>query len=248
MDSSATTGKSTSINKPEKKERAAIAQMFDQIAWRYDFLNHFFSLHIDKIWRRRAVNELRGQPIDNVLDVATGTADLALIIQKRLHPEYITGVDISERMLAIGRQKIEKKGLSQQISLQYGASEALPFADQTFDAVTVAFGVRNFENLEKGLDEMFRVLKVGGKLVILEFSVPQNRFFRSVFNFYFLRVLPLMGRFISKETRAYQYLPESVQSFPHGTEFKMIMEMSGFKNMMSRSLTFGITSIYTGIK
>ena len=244
MDSSATTGKSIWVNKPQNKERAAIAQMFDQIALRYDFLNHFFSLHIDKIWRRKAVNELRGQPAGKVLDVATGTADLALIIQKRLRPEHITGVDISEGMLAIGRQKIEKKSLSQQISLQYGASEALPFTDQTFDAVTVAFGVRNFECLEKGLDEMFRVLKTGGKLVILEFSMPKNRLFRGIFNFY----LPLMGRFFSKNAHAYQYLPESVQLFPCGSEFKTIMENIGFKNVKSKTLTFGVASVYMGIK
>ena len=248
MDSSATTGKSTSVNKHQKKEHAAIAQMFDQIAWKYDFLNHFFSFHIDKIWRRKAVNVLRGLSSGNVLDVATGTADLALTIQKRLHTEHITGVDISEGMLAIGRQKIEKKGLSQHISLQLGASEALPFNEQTFDAVTVAFGVRNFESLEKGLKEMIRVLKTGGKLVILEFSIPRNRFFRSIFNFYFLRILPFVGRLVSKDTRAYHYLPESVQTFPHGEEFKKIMEMSGFKNVKSKSLTFGIASIYIGIK
>jgi len=222
--------------------------MFDKIAWRYDFLNHFFSFHIDKIWRRKAVNELRELPLEHVLDVATGTADLAITIQKRLQPVHVTGVDISEGMLAIGRKKIEKKGLKQQISLQYGDSEALPFADNMFNAVTVAFGVRNFEHLEKGLTELFRVLKHGGKVVILEFSIPKNRIFRSVYFFYFLRILPFVGRLISKDTHAYSYLPDSVQSFPHGAEFKEKLENCGFEEVLVRQLTFGIACIYTGVK
>jgi len=230
------------------KQSSAIAQMFDKIAWRYDFLNHFFSLHIDKIWRRKAVNELRGRPLDHILDVATGTADLALAIQKRLHPAHITGIDISEGMLAIGRQKIEKKGLEQQISLMFGDSEAIPFDDHTFDAVTVAFGVRNFEHLEKGLGEMFRVLKTGGKLVVLEFSIPGNRIFRSIFYFYFFRILPFVGRLLSKDAQAYNYLPDSVLSFPHGAEFTDKMENCGFSEVKIRPLTFGIASIYTGRK
>jgi len=222
--------------------------MFDKIAWRYDFLNHFFSLHVDKIWRRKAVNELHGLPLDHVLDVATGTAELAITIQKRLHPGHVTGVDISEGMLAIGRKKIEKKGLKQHITLQYGDSESLPFASQTFDAVTVAFGVRNFEHLEKGLSEMLRVLKPGGKAVILEFSIPQNRIFRSFYFFYFVRILPFVGRLVSKDAQAYSYLPDSVQSFPHGAEFKNKMEICGFSEVKVRKLTFGIASIYTGKK
>ena len=230
------------------KERATIEQMFDKIAWRYDFLNHFLSLGIDKRWRIRAVNELRGLPLNHVLDVATGTADLALTIQKRLNPKNIIGIDISEGMLAIGRRKIEKKGLKQQIELKYGDSEALPFDGQTFDAVTVAFGVRNFEHLEKGLCEICRVLKIGGKVVILEFSVPQNRFFRGFFNFYFFRVLPFLGRLLSKDSQAYNYLPDSVQSFPHGAEFKKIMEKCGFSEIRIKPLTFGIVYIYTGIR
>ena len=222
--------------------------MFDQIAWKYDFLNHFLSLHIDKIWRRKAVNELRGQSLNEVLDVATGTADLALAIHKRFHSAHITGVDISGGMLAIGRKKIEKKGLTQQITLQLGDSESLPFASNIFDAVTVAFGVRNFAHLEKGLGEMFRVLKTGGKLVILEFSIPKNLFFRSIFHFYFFRILPMVGRWVSKDAHAYQYLPDSVQAFPCGTEFGKIMERCGFEDIKIKSLTCGIASIYTGIK
>ena len=235
-------------NHNHNRERAAISQMFDKIAWRYDFLNHFLSFGTDKRWRIVAVNELRELQPDHVLDVATGTADLALTVQKLLNPKNIDGIDISEGMLAIGRQKIEKKGLRQQISLQYGDSEALPFEEQTFDAVTVAFGVRNFENLEKGLGEMYRVLKTGGKAVILEFSVPRKRFFRVFFNFYFFHVLPLLGRLLSKDAHAYNYLPDSVQSFPHGTEFKEIMEKCGFSKVRIKPLTFGIVHIYTGIR
>ena len=229
-----------------KKEKAVVAQMFDNIAWRYDFLNHFLSLHIDKLWRSKAVNELRGLQLDHVLDVATGTADMALTIQKRLHPAFITGIDISEGMLSIGRQKIKKKGLEQNISLMYGDSEAMPFDEHTFDAVTVAFGVRNFEHLEKGLNEMLRVLKTEGKMVILEFSIPQNRVIRGIFNFYFLRILPFMGRILSKDAKAYKYLPDTVQSFPQGAMFKEIMEKCGFSEVRIKTLSFGIASIYTG--
>ena len=228
-------------------EKAFIAGMFDRIAWRYDFLNHFFSLHLDKIWRRKAVNELRGQTLDEVLDVATGTADLALTIHQILRPKHITGIDISEGMLAVGRQKIKKKGLEAYITLIRGDSEAIPFDNHRFDAVTVAFGVRNFECLEKGLGEILRVLKPGGKAVILEFSIPQNRIFRSIFNIYFFRILPFVGRWVSKDAHAYNYLPASVQSFPHGATFKDKMVNCGFSDVRIRRLTFGIASIYTGV-
>ena len=225
-----------------------VQTMFDRFAWKYDFLNHLFSLHIDKLWRRRAANELRGMPLDKVLDVATGTADMALTLQKRLKPGHITGVDISEGMLAIGRQKVEKKGLQQHISLEYGDSEALHFDEQTFDAVTVAFGVRNFENLEKGLKEIYRTLKTGGKIVILELAIPQIRFVRGIFNFYFFRIMPFVGRLISKDAHAHKYLPNSVQSFPYGAKFKEIMENCGFSEIKIRSLSLGIVYIYTGKK
>ena len=222
--------------------------MFDKIAWRYDFLSHLLSFHIDRIWRRKAVNELRGQPLDKVLDVATGTGDLAIAIQKRLHPGHITGIDISEGMMAIGRQKVEKKGFEQQITLQYGNSEAIPYNDHTFDAVTVAFGVRNFKQPEKGLGEMFRVLKTGGRLVVLELSIPENRFFRGIFHFYFFRILPVLGRWLSKDAHAYSYLPDSVQSFPHGAEFRNRLENCGFSEVKVKPLSWGIASIYTGKK
>ena len=222
--------------------------MFDRFAWRYDFLNHLFSINIDKIWRRKAAKELRGLSLVKVLDAAAGTADMALTIQKHLKPEHIIGVDISEGMLEIGRQKVKRKGFEQYISLEYGDSEALPFGEQTFDAVTVAFGVRNFEDMEKGLKEMHRVMKNGGKIVILELSIPQNRLVRGIFNFYFFRIMPLVGRLISKDAHAHKYLPNSVQSFPYGTKFKEIMESCGFSEVKIKSLSLGIAYIYTGSK
>jgi demethylmenaquinone methyltransferase/2-methoxy-6-polyprenyl-1,4-benzoquinol methylase len=231
-----------------ENQKSKIADMFDKIAWRYDFLNHFLSLHFDKIWRRKAVDALRGQSLCEVLDVATGTADLALEIHKRLCPKHITGIDISEGMLAVGRQKISKKGLESQISLIHGDSEAIPFNDHKFDAVSVAFGVRNFEHLERGLCEMLRVLKPAGKAVILEFSIPSNRVFRSIFHFYFFRILPFVGKTVSKDAHAYNYLPASVYSFPHGAEFKEKMENCGFSEVKVRPLSWGIASIYTGKK
>ena len=222
--------------------------MFNSFAWRYDFLNHLFSLNIDKLWRRKAANELRETLLNKVLDVATGTADMAITVQKRLKPKQIIGVDISEGMLAIGRQKVEKKGLERYISLEHGDSEALPFDEQSFDAVTVAFGVRNFENLEKGLTEMYRVLKIEGKIVILELSVPPNRVFRAVFHFYFFRIMPLVGHLLSKDAHPCKYLPNSVQSFPHGAEFKEKMKKCGFSEVKNKQLSFGIVTIYTGKK
>jgi len=230
-------------------KRTAVAQMFDKIAWRYDFLNHFLSFNIDKRWRNKAVKELSTPlQIDHVLDVATGTADLALTIQKIIKPKHITGIDISEGMLAIGRKKIEKKGLEKQITIQYGDSEDLLFNEKTFDAVTVAFGVRNFEHLEKGLNEMYRTLKTCGKVVILEFSIPKNKIIRPLFQFYFFRILPFFGRLFSNDSYAYKYLPKSVHSFPHGTEFKEIMEKCGFSEVKITPLTCGIVTIYTGIR
>ena len=230
------------------KKKEQVADMFDGIAWRYDFLNHFLSMRIDKIWRRKAVNELRGRHLGEVLDVATGTGDLALTLHKRLRPKHITGIDISENMLAHGRKKVSNKGLSQQIDLLYGDSEEIPFADDKFDAVMVAFGVRNFEDLDKGLCEMLRVLKSDGKVVILEFSTPRNKIFRSLYHFYSFNILPFAGRLISKDKKAYQYLPESVKAFPYGTDFGKRMERCGYTNVHIRPLSFGIACIYTGIK
>ena len=225
-----------------------VQSMFDGIAFRYDFLNRFFSFGIDKIWRAKAVNELRAFMPEKVLDVATGTADMAIALQKKLNNAHITGVDISEKMLAIGKQKVKKKGLEQHIKLEYGNSEALPFDQQSFDAVTVAFGVRNFENLKNGLDEMYRVLKTGGKVIIIELSIPQQLVAQYIFKLYFFRILPYMGRFLSKHAYAYSYLPHSVQSFPYGAKFKEKMESCGFSEVGYKSLTFGIAHLYKGNK
>lgn len=220
--------------------------MFDNIAHRYDFLNHFLSLGIDNIWRRTAIRTLQGRNPRNILDIATGTGDLAFEAYKKLRPNSITGVDISEGMLAKARVKAEARNIP--IVFERGDSENLHFAHNTFDAVTVAFGVRNFENLEKGLEEIYRVLKPGGQLVVLEFSKPQHFPVKQLYNFYFHNVLPMWGKMISKDMSAYTYLPESVKAFPEGAQFRSILNAKGFSTTTSRTLTFGICSLYTAIK
>lgn len=236
---------------PYKQEKSAkkeqVARMFDNISKNYDFLNHFLSLGIDRGWRKKAISLLQAAQPHEMLDVATGTADFALAAFK-LNPDKITGVDISEGMLEIGRKKIAERGLSERIVLLSGDSENLPFPENKFDAVTVAFGVRNFENLEKGLSEIFRVMKPGATLVVLEFSKPARFPFKQLYNFYFNAILPFIGRIVSKDKSAYTYLPESVQAFPDGKRFESILSQVGFKNTTCTSLTFGISSIYTGQK
>jgi demethylmenaquinone methyltransferase / 2-methoxy-6-polyprenyl-1,4-benzoquinol methylase len=221
--------------------------MFDRIAPRYDLLNRVLSAGIDKSWRRKAIQLLASQRPKSILDIATGTADLALEAAT-LKPSKIIGVDISEQMLAEGRKKISQRNLSHLIRLESGDSEELSFNDATFDAVTVAFGVRNFENLERGLREILRVLKPGGMAVILEFSQPQNFPVKQFYSLYSRYVLPVIGQIVSKERAAYEYLPESVQAFPSGKKFAAILEECGFRNTKIHSLTFGIATIYTGIK
>lgn len=228
-------------------KKQQVARMFDNISHRYDFLNHFLSLGIDKGWRKKAINMLRPLNPQLMLDVATGTADFA-IQAMTLKPKKIVGIDISEGMLEVGRKKIKQKGLSDSIELHLADSENLPFAENNFDAVTVAFGVRNFENLEKGLAEIRRVLKPGGMLVVLEFSKPKSFPFRQVYNFYFKAILPKLGKAISKDNAAYTYLPASVQSFPDGKAFELILNKVGFKETTCRPLTFGVSSIYTARK
>jgi len=221
--------------------------MFDNISLHYDFLNHFLSLGIDKIWRRKAISLLKEINPAKILDVATGTADLAIEAAKLKNVE-ITGIDISAGMLKTGRQKVEKKGLDAVITLQECDSEEICFQDDYFEAVTVAFGVRNFENLEKGLKEMWRVLKPGGRVVVLEFSKPSAFPVKQVYYFYFRLILPLLGRIISKERTAYTYLPESVDVFPEGDEFIHKLEDAGFIDNHCRRLSFGIASLYSGMK
>ncbi len=230
-----------------KKEQ--VSRMFDRIAPYYDFLNRLLSLGIDTIWRKKAIAELHNQAHDHLLDVATGTADMALeIIRQYPTAKKITGIDISNEMLEIGRGKIKKAELDDRIELLQGDSENLPFADNTFDAVTVAFGVRNFEQLENGLTEMLRVLRPGGKLVVLEFSRPKVFPLKQLFNIYFRYVLPFIGKLTSRDPRAYSYLYESVQAFPDGEALLEILSQIGYKSNQCKALTFGICSIYTGTK
>lgn len=228
-----------------KKE--AVQGIFNDIAPSYDRLNHFLSLNIDKRWRRKAIRCLQGKEKGKLLDVACGTGDFS-IAASRAGVAQIVGVDISEKMLEIGREKVKAAGLSAKIDLQYGDSEQMEFADGTFDAVTVAFGVRNFEHLEIGLKEMYRVLKAGGKVVILEFSMPRHFPMRQLYRFYFRHILPVLGGWISGNKGAYVYLPESVSRFPQGDEFLHILSACGFKQAFQKRLTFGIASLYWGIK
>jgi demethylmenaquinone methyltransferase/2-methoxy-6-polyprenyl-1,4-benzoquinol methylase len=228
-----------------KKEQ--VARMFDNISGHYDFLNHFLSLGIDIAWRRKAIRQLRTVNPKWILDVATGTGDFAVEALK-LRPEKIIGVDISEGMLEVGRKKMKDRGYDPVIELRSGDSENLPFEENKFDAVIVAFGVRNFENLGKGLSEMFRVLRPGGKVVVLEFSTPTVFPLKHLYRFYFYLVLPKIGRWISRDKAAYTYLPESVQAFPDGKNFMNILSHLGFKQTTCTPLTFGISSLYTGIK
>jgi demethylmenaquinone methyltransferase/2-methoxy-6-polyprenyl-1,4-benzoquinol methylase len=234
-----------STNMSKKKE---VALMFDKIAHRYDFLNHFLSLNIDKIWRRKAVKSLSNTQPDAILDVACGTGDLAISLYKKYQPHTLTGIDISEQMLAYGRKKLAKKGLDSVIRLETGDSENINYPDKSFDAVTAAFGVRNFENLQTGINEMYRVLNKDGKIVILEFSQPQKFPIKQLYRFYFLRILPFVGKVFSKDNSAYTYLPESVGAFPYGEKFLEVLNKAGFKKTNAQTLSFGIASIYTGVK
>lgn len=234
--------KESSLSKKEQ-----VATMFDNIAGNYDFLNHFLSLGIDIFWRKRLVRKLQKQKPQNILDVATGTADLAIAMMK-IKPFNVVGIDISNGMLEVGRKKIKQQDLEKTIQLQQADSEDLPFKDATFDAVTVSFGARNFENLQKGLSEMARVLKPGGKIYILEFSKPTLFPFKQLYDFYFKFVLPLIGKLLSKDNAAYSYLPESVKAFPHGKELNSIIENCGYTNAKNYPLTMGIASIYTAQK
>lgn len=228
-----------------KKEQ--VANMFNAIAHRYDFLNQLLSLGIHKGWRKKSINLLQSKQPKTILDIATGTADFA-IEAMRLNPEKVTGVDISSGMLELGRKKIEKLGLQTKIELKLADSENLPFEDNTFDAITVGFGVRNFENLEKGIRDMHRVLKPGGKMIILEFSKPRTFGVKQLYTIYFKYITPFIGKIFSKDNSAYRYLPESVKAFPDGEDFLAILRKAGQKETKAISLTFGIASIYSSIK
>ncbi len=231
--------------KSDKKEQ--VADMFNNISKRYDLLNHLLSLNIDKGWRTKVVKMVAADEPSLVLDVATGTADLAIALAKGTGAS-ITGADISEGMLEVGRGKVHKKGLDKKIVLELGDSENLPYADNTFDAITVAFGVRNFQNLQNGLRDMKRVLKPGGQLVVLEFSTPKRFPFKQLYWFYFKAVLPTVGKLISKDPRAYTYLPESVAAFPYGVAFEKELVDAGLKPVKTKPVTFGIATIYQARK
>lgn len=229
-------------------KKAQVEAMFDAIAPRYDLLNRLLSLGIDRGWRTKAVRfaaaALDGRP-RRVLDVATGTADLA-VEALRMEPEEVVGVDLSEEMLARGREKLRERGLGDRVTLQRGDAENLPFPDDHFDAALVAFGVRNFEHLQAGLREMRRVLRPGGILVVLELSTPRRFPFRQLYDLYTLRLLPLVGRLVSGDRGAYTYLPESIRAFPDGPAFLRQLEQAGFTDRAERRLTFGVASLYRG--
>jgi len=234
-------------NSTESKKKQ-VENMFDKIAFRYDFLNRFLSAGIDVGWRKKAIRQLISLQPKNILDVATGTADFALTCYQILKPEKITGIDISDKMLDIGRKKIAKAGLKNSIELLYGDSEAILFDDNSFDAVTVAFGVRNFENLEKGLSEIKRVLKPGGKLLVLECTKPTWPVIKQLYVFYMKFITPKIGKIIAKNNEAYLYLNDSVLHFPQKESFIHILKQSGYRNTFYKTLTLGICTIYCAEK
>ena len=231
----------------DQSKKEQVAEMFNNISKRYDLLNHVLSMGIDILWRKKAVRMLKPFSPKVILDIATGTGDFA-IEASSLKPNKIYGVDISEGMLEVGKKKIIAKKLTDVIEMQLGDSEKLLFDDNFFDAVTVAFGVRNYENLKLGLSEMFRVMKPGGHVVIIEFSKPSKFPIKQVYNFYFKAILPTIGKLVSKDQSAYTYLPESVSAFPHGQAFLDIMKEVGFTETKAIPLTLGISSIYWGSK
>ncbi len=232
----------------EDSKKEQVGKMFDNIAPYYDFLNRLLTLRIDVLWRRSAIKMIKNRNAKKIIDIATGTADLTVEINKQLKPDQIIGMDLSHEMLEVGRKKIAKKGLDNLIRLDQGDSENLQYADNSFDVATAAFGVRNFENLKAGLTEINRVLKKNGQIVVLEFSRPTIFPFKQLFNLYFKYVLPLIGKVTSKDPKAYQYLYESVQAFPDGEDFLAVLKESGFNSNKCKKLSLGICSIYTGFK
>jgi demethylmenaquinone methyltransferase/2-methoxy-6-polyprenyl-1,4-benzoquinol methylase len=232
----------------DSSKKQQVAAMFDDIAFKYDFLNRFLSAGIDIRWRKKAIQQIKALQPKKILDVATGTADVAIMASAILKPEKIIGIDISDGMLEMGRKKVEKAGLKEIIELLNGDSETISFEDNSFDAVTVAFGVRNFQHLEKGLSEILRVLKPGGKLVVLEFSRPKMPGVRTMYNLYMKVVCPNVGKLFSKNRNAYKYLDESIQKFPEGKNFTLILDNLGYTNTYCKPLSLGICSIYCGTK
>ena len=236
------------VSTEQENKASQVERMFDGIAHRYDFLNHFFSLGIDVLWRKRCVRLLRQERPKRMLDVATGTADFAIEAVRMGLEVHVTGVDISAGMLDVGRTKIAARGWNDRIELIQGDSVALPFEADAFDAFTVAFGVRNFEDLQGGLKDMLRVLKPGGLGLVLEFSKPQRFPIKQVFGLYFKHIMPTVGKWVSKDPAAYTYLPESVDAFPEGNDFLDQMTLAGYTDVKAQRLTGGIATIYTGRK
>lgn len=231
----------------QQSKKGQVEEMFDNISPRYDFLNHVLSLNIDKLWRKKTIKKLKPYRPKTILDIATGTGDFAIVALK-LGDVNVTGIDISEGMLNVGKQKVAAKKLDNQIQFKKADSEKLPFEKNSFDAAIVGFGVRNFENLEKGLAEILRVIKPGGAFFVLEFSKPVSFPFKQIYMFYFTRILPLIGRIVSKDSRAYTYLPESVNEFPDGERFLTILANVGFVRNECYRQTFGIATIYKAHK
>ncbi len=225
------------------KKKETISSMFNNIAKKYDFLNHFLSMGIDKQWRKKIRKYIKTKKHDAILDVATGTGDLAIELSK-LKPKKIYGIDIAEKMIDIGKEKIKNKKLDTIITLQTADALKIPFPDNNFDIVTCAFGVRNFENLSEGLKEILRVLKNKGELIILEFSQPKNKLITFFYKFYFHKILPFIGKKISKDKEAYSYLPASVETFPAGKDLLSVINSIGYKKSKYKTLSFGIASIY----
>lgn len=240
-----------SINPYESDPRSKTQQvrtMFDNIAPAYDFMNRAMTFGIDRIWRRKAVGMLAGKKPVRILDVATGTGDLAMLLARRIPGSVITGIDLSEGMISVGEKKISQAGLTDRISLQAGDCLNMPWPDDTFDAVTVAYGVRNFENLLKGYREMLRVLRPGGSICVIELSTPTSPIVKPLYRFYTRCIIPAVGRMVSKDVRAYAYLPESIAAVPQREAMTDLMTQGGFTGAAYRTLTFGTCCIYTATK
>ena len=230
------------------KKSEQVEQMFDNIAPAYDMLNHTLSLGIDRIWRRKAINWLRPFRPQRIMDVATGTGDFAILACRSLQPEQLIGTDISEGMMNVGREKVKKASLSGKITFAREDCTSLSFADNTFDAITVAFGIRNFDDLDRGLSEMCRVLLPGGHLVILELTTPDRFPMKQLFGIYSKVVIPVLGKILSKDNSAYRYLPQTIKAFPQGEVMQGIISRAGFSQVQFRRLTFGICTLHSATK
>lgn len=234
--------------KSEESKKQQVTRMFDSIAPEYDRLDHILSLNIDRTWRRKAARRISKLGPERVLDVAAGTGDLSIAIARHSPQSLITAVDLSENMLAIGRQKAKKKGVGEKIEYAVADAERLPFKENDFDVASAAFGVRNFQDIPAGLSEMYRVLRPGGEVFVLEFSMPPGKIFGPLYRFYFKRILPRIGGLIAKDHEAYKYLPASVAEFPGREDFLELLSRAGFKECNAKSLTMGIAQIYNGKK